>query len=280
MQTTTLPSIPPSILQDLEAPYPLAPGLAAKFQDEGFIKLKSVLGAETLAFFEAHITAEVRRLNTNTRPLAERDTYQKAFLQVMNLWRESPWVRALVFSPRLARLAADLMGVGGVRLYHDQALYKEAGGGHTPWHADQYYWPLATPNTVTAWIPLQATPLEMGPLAFSARSHLLTAGRDLAISDRSEEAIQENLSRHGLGCLETPFDLGELSFHYGWTFHRAGGNRSRVPRAVMTVIYFEDGARACAPANENQERDLAHWMPGLVAGDLAASPLNPRLYPA
>ena len=62
------------------------------------------------------------------------------------------------------------MEVEGVRLYHDQALFKEAEGGITPWHADQYYWPLSTSKTITYWIPLQAIPLEMGPLEFSAGS--------------------------------------------------------------------------------------------------------------
>jgi len=273
------PAIPLSLARELAAPYPISRQTRQRFQEDGFIKLKEVLSADALSYFEALITAEVKRLNTNTKPLAERDTYQRAFLQVMNLWRESPEVRALVFSARLARLAADLMGVDGVRLYHDQALYKEAGGGHTPWHADQFYWPLDTANTVTAWIPLQATPLPMGPLAFSAASHRLTEGRDLAISDRSEAAIAEQLARNGLDCHETPFDLGEVSFHYGWTFHRAGANRSDAARAVMTIIYFEDGARVAAPANANQAGDLAHWMPDLVPGDLAASQLNPRLYP-
>jgi Phytanoyl-CoA dioxygenase (PhyH) len=61
--------------------------------------------------------------------------------------------------------------VGGVRLYHDQALYKEAGGGPTPWHADQYYWPLTTDRVVTAWVPLQAVSADMGPLAFAERTH-------------------------------------------------------------------------------------------------------------
>ena len=63
-----------------------------------------------------------------------------------------------------------LLEVAGVRLYHDQALFKEAGGGHTPWHADQFYWPLATDRTVTAWVPLVDVPMEMGPLAFATGS--------------------------------------------------------------------------------------------------------------
>lgn len=43
----------------------------------------------------------------------------------------------------------------------------ETGGGVTPWHADQYYWPLATDRSVTVWVPLQETPLPMGPLSFA-----------------------------------------------------------------------------------------------------------------
>ena len=116
----------------------------------------------------------------------------------MNIWTKDELVKEFVFSRRLARIAAELMGTAGVRMYHDQALYKEAGGGFTPWHADQYYWPLASTHSVTAWIPLQATPMEMGPLAFAPKSHLLDLGRDLEISDESQAAIEKELLRHDL----------------------------------------------------------------------------------
>ena len=104
--------------------------------------------------------------------MEQRTTYQKAFLQVMNIWTQSDRVKELVFSRKLARLAAGHVDVVGSEIYHDQALYKEPGGGITPWHADQYYWPVSSDRTVTAWIPLQATPLEMGPLAFARRTHI------------------------------------------------------------------------------------------------------------
>jgi ectoine hydroxylase-related dioxygenase (phytanoyl-CoA dioxygenase family) len=128
-------------------------------------------------------------MNKEVKNLEDRDTYGKAFLQLFNLWRENQNIKELVFSKRLARIATQLMQVEGVRLYHDQALYKESGGGITPWHADQYYWPLETDKTVTAWIPLQATPLEMGPLEFSAGSHRIVEGRELAIGDESERLM-------------------------------------------------------------------------------------------
>jgi hypothetical protein len=50
-------------------------------------------------------------------------------------------------------------------------------------------------------------------------------------------------------------------------------------RPVMTVIYFADGARVSPLSNEKQKNDLAKWLPGLQPGDLAASRLNPLVFP-
>src|SRR3989442_13630837 len=96
--------------------------------------------------------------------MEERTTYEKAFLQVMNLWTKSALVERFVFGRRLARTAAELMGVRGVRLYHDQALYKEPGGGFTPSHADQHDWPRPPARFCTPAVPLPATPSARGPV--------------------------------------------------------------------------------------------------------------------
>jgi ectoine hydroxylase-related dioxygenase (phytanoyl-CoA dioxygenase family) len=263
---------------DLDRHYPLTDEQIRCFRENGFVKLKDVLSPEVLRYYGEKITQQVLRLNTQSKPMEQRNTYQRAFLQVMNLWTKSETVRAFVFGKKLARIAAELMGVRGVRMYHDQALYKEPGGGFTPWHADQYYWPVDTDNTVTAWIPLQATPMEMGPLAFSATSHKHAVGRNLEISDDSEVKIGKALLEKGLPLVNEPFELGEVSFHYGWTFHRAGANTTSEPRRVMTIIYIEDGCRVSAMKNRSQENDLRAWMPGLKVGDLVESAMNPVMY--
>ena len=275
----TGPLSPPAwIRQDLDADYPLASDRIQRFREQGFVKLKDVLSPETIAFYGEEITREVFRLNTLNKPMEERTTYERAFLQVMNIWTKSDTVREFAFSRKLARIAAGLMGVSGVRMYHDQALYKEASGGITPWHADQYYWPVSTENTCTVWVPLQATPMEMGPLAFSVGSHQHRMGRDLEISDESEVQISRELLEKGLPLEQSPFDLGEVSYHYGWTFHRAGGNTTPEARRVMTIIYIEDGCRLLAPRNKNQQADWDTWMPGTAIGDMVDSPLNPVLF--
>lgn len=271
-------AIPATIQQALDTLYALSDDQIAYYQTNRYIKLKEVLDAPTLTYFNEVISAKVAELNTATQKLEERDTYGKAFLQLFNLWREDERIRALVFSRRVAKIAADLMQVEGVRLYHDQALYKEAGGGITPWHADQYYWPLQTDKTVTAWIPLQATPFEMGPLEFSAGSHQIVEGRELAIGDESETIIQQRLRVTDFRHVIEPFDLGEISFHSGWVFHRAGANSSNQMRKVMTIIYMDRDMILKNPENKNQEHDWNTWCPGATIGEIINSPINPVLY--
>jgi ectoine hydroxylase-related dioxygenase (phytanoyl-CoA dioxygenase family) len=275
MKTETLP--PPQL--DIDSPFMLSDEQIASFRKDGFVKLKKVLSFEVLVHYGTEISQKVKELNVLDVPMEKRTTYQKAFLQIENLWTKSEMVREFVFGKRLARLAAELMGCRGVRMYHDQALYKEAGGGITPWHADQFYWPVATNNTVTAWIPLQQTPMELGPLAFSAGSQRFNAaGRDMEISDESEQKLSKALLESGLPLIETPFDLGEVSFHYGWTFHRAGPNTSKRPREVITIIYVDADGMVAEPSNKAQKNDLRNWFPGLKPGDAINSPLNPVLY--
>jgi ectoine hydroxylase-related dioxygenase (phytanoyl-CoA dioxygenase family) len=263
---------------DLVTEYALTQEHIAQYREHAFIKLNRVLGPETIQYFGKTITEMVVELNTMHVPMEERSTYEKAFLQVMNIWQQDDRVRRLVFSRRLARIAAQLLGVAGVRLYHDQALYKEPGGGHTPWHADQYYWPLASDRTVTAWIPLQSTPLEMGPLEFSGGSHRLPGGRGVAISDESESFIQDLLDRSDTTHVIKPFDLGDVSFHAGWLYHRAGPNTSDRVRRVMTIIYMDAEMRLKKPKNDNQQADWEAWCPGARIGEIIDTPLNPILY--
>jgi ectoine hydroxylase-related dioxygenase (phytanoyl-CoA dioxygenase family) len=265
---------------ELDEPYPLSLTKTQQYARDGYVKLRDVLSPALLASYEPEITGKVIELNTQQVPLAERDTYGRAFLQVENLWRHSPVVEDFVRSTRLARIAAELLQVRSVRLYHDQALYKEAGGGITPWHRDQYYWPLSTDRTVTAWIPLQDTPAEMGPLTLAAGSHRSPDGRELLISDESEQAFADSVARAGYTVDDAPYALGDASFHAGWTVHRAGRNTTPVPRRVMTIIYMDADIQVTQPDNEWRKADWRSWLSEAPVGGRPEGPLNPVLYPA
>lgn len=261
----------------LDQPYELSPEQQAAFGEEGFVKLPAVLDEATLAAWREEI-AELALEKSDRPPLEERDTYGKAFVQVTNLWQRSEAVEAFVRSRRLARIATALLGTRGVRLYHDQALFKEPGGGATPWHVDQQYWPLASSLCVTAWIPLQAVSLDMGPLAFAVGSHRKNIGRDLPISDESEARIADAVRGQGLKESCEPFDLGDVSFHLGWTLHHAGANQTPDMREVFTIIYMDCEMRLAEPANPNQQRDWEVFSPSTRPGEILADPLNPVLF--
>jgi hypothetical protein len=131
-------AIPLPVPQLLDRPYELSAEQISFYHHNRCIKLKHVLDDVTLTYYNDVITDCVNRLNTQTKEMKERSTYQQAFLQLFNLWREDEQIKKLVFSKRLAQLAASLLQCSGSRLYHDQALFKEPGGGITPWLLDHF----------------------------------------------------------------------------------------------------------------------------------------------
>jgi ectoine hydroxylase-related dioxygenase (phytanoyl-CoA dioxygenase family) len=218
------------------------------------------------------------RYSAETRPLEERDTYGKAFLQIGSLARKDEVVRQFVVARRFAKIAADLMGVSGVRLLDDQALFKEPGGGITPWHQDQLYWPLDTPNTITMWMPLVDVPAEVGSMTFVSGSHARDYHEMTAISDQSEELLQRYVDSHDLaqssyGALRA----GDTTWHAGWTMHRAPGNPTDRMREVMTTIYFEDGARVLDELQPTHTW-ITEWFPTARPGAVLDDPAAPLLY--
>jgi ectoine hydroxylase-related dioxygenase (phytanoyl-CoA dioxygenase family) len=268
-----------AVTPEIDTPYPLDDVTIRRFREDGFIRLPRVLSPETLSHYAPDIN---RVVDENNRlkdvPFEQRTLYDQAFVQVHNLWTHSERVRELAFSKRLARIAAQLMGTRGIRMWHDQALYKEPSGGFTPWHVDQQYWPMASPHSITAWIPLQAVPIEMGPLCFGRGSHRKHIGRDLEISAESEQQIREAVKKEKIVEVQEPFELGDVSYHLGWTLHRAGPNKTDTPRRVFTIIYMDSEMRLAAPKNKNQQLDWEVWTPSTQIGEVMDDPLNPVLY--
>ena len=246
------------------------------FRENGHVLIRNILSSDEVAAYRNVILEAGLKFNTEKRKLEERDTFGKAFLQVMNLWRNDEGVKKFVLAKRFGRMAADLLGVDNVRIYHDQALLKEPGGGPTPWHQDQFYWPLDTTNTITMWMPMVNIHKEMGMLTFASGSHKQKNVFDFIISDESEpdydRFIKENKFPH-VQC--SSMNAGDATWHYGHTAHNAPGNNSDSTREVMTIIYVADGARVAAPANKWQENDHQQWMMSKPVGELVDSELNP-----
>lgn len=264
----------------LEAIRATPPDAIEEFVANGHTVVRGLATATEVEAFRPAIVAAARDTAWNRNiPPEQRDTYSRAFLQAVNLWRIDDRIHPFVLAPRFARAATELLGVDGVRLWHDQALVKQARGGPTPWHQDQGYWPLDTDRTITMWMPLVDVPAEVGSMRFASGSHRLGDLQGPAISDDSQAEFERLIHERALP-VETYGALaaGDATFHAGWTLHSAGANPTDEDRPVMTVIYVADGTRLTEPTPQ-QELDLALWAPGAAPGDLLATELNPLLWP-
>jgi len=258
-----------ALREELATPYALTDEHRRRFAAEGYIKLTGVLSPAALT----SARAEVQRLAD-----AGDGPGRSGFLSMDLMWQaDSPTLELFARSPRLGRLAADLLGVADVRLYHDNVLSKEPGCGRTPWHFDAHHFPIASRDVVTSWIPLQAIPATMGPLAFAADRDAwrLADGVDFSATDDSyDRGVAEAFKAGGVRVDDTPFAEGEMSFHHSWCFHYARANATTQPRRVMASTYFADGA-ALVDEPTMVSGDWQRFMPGAEPGARIDTPLNP-----
>jgi len=277
-----LPDVPlPSdaeVIAELAAPYPLTEAQIAFFRENGFVKLREVFSPGAVL----KLRAELKRLLHAEFGVDPDTGAQDRFLSLEMIWPENPLLEAYVLSPRVARISAELLGADAVRLYHDNVLAKQSGCGRTPWHFDDHHFPLDTDDVVTAWAPAQALPMEMGPLAFAypLSVHELV---DAVTFEKSgtgyDRGVAEVFAKNGVRVDETPFEIGEVSFHHNLSFHTAARNRTDRSRIVLANTYYADGARI-VDSPTMVSGDWRKFMPGVGPGDVAASPLNPICWPA
>ena len=247
---------------------------AARFRRDGFLHVPGVLKPAELARFGAAVDEAVAvRKRGDTRTLDEKTPYEQSFLQCQYIWEDFPGVRPLTFHPRIGELAAALIGAQRIRLWHDQALYKEAGGRETEAHTDQPYWPIAQTDTITAWVPLSDVDEASGCMGYVPGSHRAKAEFvDIFQARGDGEAL---LARHA----DTPpvfvrCALGDVIFHHGSTVHMAKANRSAATRRVYTAIYFRDGCtRGGERAHPSVDRD------GIALGAVIDGGATPIVWP-
>jgi hypothetical protein len=271
--------MPAMTFPSLDSDYAIPKASLSSFARDGHACLPNLVSREELDAFRPALAAVVHAVDGAADRQGRIDDYSRLFIQVTNVWRLDPLARRIVFARRFAGVAARLLGVPSVRLYHDQALFKPAGSGRTPWHQDQWYWPLATDRTVTMWLALVDVAEEMGRVRFAAGSHRATSLGNAGISEGNDRRLAALIEERGWPEVSAPLDAGDASFHIGGLLHSAGANTSDRVREALTVIYYADGTRAAEPANENQRVDLEVFLPGVKPGELAASALNPILYP-
>ena len=265
------------IYDELTAPYELTEDHCQAFRRDGFIKLPNVLSPAAVM----RLRCELIRLFSETFEVTLDGGKSDRFLSLEMMWLENKLIRSYVLSPRIAKISAELLGTKSVRLYHDNALSKEPGCGRTPWHCDDHHFPLATNDVITAWIPAQPIPVDMGPLSFAKPLNVsaLVKGIKFNKSNTSyDKQISETFKKNHVSIEDGSFALGEVSFHHNLSFHTAAGNRTTKSRVVLANTYFGDGARVVKEPTM-VSGDWQKFIPGVAPGEIVSSELNPICWP-
>ena len=265
------------IEDELSKPYTLKRSHCLEFRKNGFIKLPNVLSTGAVA----RLRQELIQLLSQSYDTKTSAPYDNRFLSLEMMWLQNTLLKSYVLSPRIAKIAADLLGVKSVRLYHDNALAKEPGCGRTPWHCDDDHFPLATNDVVTAWIPAQPIPAAMGPLAFAKPLSIFDLVKDIHFNkfDTSyDKQIAALFKSNNVAVEDSPFAMGEVSFHHNRSFHAAGRNKTTRTRIVLANTFFADGARVVDQPTM-VSGDWQKFIPGVGPGEIAASKLNPVCWP-
>lgn len=263
---------PEEILIEYNTPFTISDKQINLYKENGFISLQNVLSGKALEYARRVIESAVLiRKEQDKRTLAEKSQYEQSFLQCGYLCWDFPAVKDFVFGKRFAGIARDLMSVKKVRLWHDQALFKEPHGRVTDAHQDISYWPIKEGEfTTTMWMALNDVPKEKGCLYFYPASHIL---KEKEYIDIFKNPHQPNVVK-GMEKVFTPLKAGDVTFHSGLTFHGAGENISNEMREGMTVIYSADGNTF----DSTDERNATHKSCiGLKHGDRIDTQYTPIL---
>lgn len=218
--------------------------------------------------------------------ICEEEEREVPFLQIFHLHegpsRAAAQLRELALSPKLGRLASELMGAKSVMLYQTCAFVKEPGNGETRWHSDLNTAPFDTNDMVTFWIALTPVPtLDHAPLEFATGSH-----RDFALPYwYSNEGMKDLDAREYKIKSHQPLAPGDATVHHGWVLHAAPPNMSDERRCALAVTYVNANARTLPkdglrrqPDDEDLEGYRA-WLAKVKPGKRALNPMLPVVWP-
>jgi len=205
----------------------------------------------------------------------DAEYFGKVFDQLLNLWQTSDDVKTLMLDERLGKMAAQLAGVDGIRIWHDQALIKRPWANPTAWHLDTPFWSFSNRNAISIWVALDNATLENGCLFFIPGSHKQTGFDKITIGRNMDSIFDVYPKLRTSMPVAAPMRAGSCSFHNGLTVHGANANMTNGFRRAMTCAYMPEGSIFNGEPNilpDDYVRSLK------IGGPLNNNEQNPLIY--
>ncbi len=207
------------------------------FKENGFVRIENIISKEEAEACRLAGVDAVKELSLNGD-----EGYQGRLTQIVNIWEQNEVFKGISFHKNVTSAATQLAETP-LRIFHDHMLSKKPlNGGATEWHQDRPYWPFeGDPVTLSAWIALQDTNVEMGCMSFIPGSHKFNKLPSHPLNDpRALFEVAPELQY--VPSVTMPLKAGDCTFHYGRTAHRAAPNMTENWRMAQTIIYVDENA--------------------------------------
>ena len=224
-----------------------------RYEDNGFVVIENFLSPDELAHWRQAVNSAVEERAGIKIPgkdiktgeadgiNEDADYFAKVFDQLLNLWQTNESVKGLMIDERIGKMAAQLSGANGIRIWHDQALIKRPWANPTAWHLDTPFWSFSDRRAISIWVALDDATLENGCLFFLPGSHKVTNFDKITIGRNMDGIFEVYPQLKNSKSVAAPMKAGSCSFHNGLTIHGANANMTNGFRRAMTCAYMPDG---------------------------------------
>lgn len=267
--------------------YELTGDQIRSYQENGFIVIDNFLSSAELEQWRKAVMSAVTERAGQKMPgkevkVGEDDGinedagyFGKVFDQLINLWQTNEAVKKLMIDERIGKMAANLAGVDGIRIWHDQALFKRPWANPTAWHLDTPFWSFSDRKALSIWVALDDATFENGCLYFMPGSSKRTSFANSPIGKNMDGIFEVYPEFAKINSVAAPMKAGSCSFHNGLTIHGANANMTNGFRRAMTCAYMPDGNVFNGQPNVLPDA----YVRTLKPGDLLNNELqNPLIY--
>ncbi|MBZ4189507.1 phytanoyl-CoA dioxygenase family protein [Niabella beijingensis] len=257
------------------------------YQENGFVVIDDFLSPAELEEWREAVMVAVTERNGIKIPgqdikvgmddgiNEDAEYFSKVFDQLLNLWQTNEQVRKIMTDERIGKMAAELAGADGIRIWHDQALFKKPWANPTSWHLDTPFWSFSDRKALSIWVALDDATLENGCLYFIPGSFKETTFENKGIGKNMDGIFEVYPQFKKVNSVAAKMKAGSCSFHNGLTIHGAGANMTSGYRRAMTCAYMPEGNVFNGQANILPEA----YLKTLAVGDLLNSnEQNPLIY--
>jgi len=254
----------------------LTPDQIERYRRDGFVVIEGFLDPVELNEWR-RCTEEAIQVRLGETGLHNQgspdDYYAQVFLQALKLADVHEGMRRLMHDPCLGKLAADLAGVNGIRIWHDQALIKPPFGNPTGWHCDNPFWSFSSRDAISLWVALDDATLANGCLWYLPGTHKTATFDPVGIGKNQRELFKQYPEWMEIEPVACDCPVGSAVLHNGLTAHGAGANMTNRPRRAMTCAYMPDGSTFNGTRNVLPEEYFYSLQVGDVLDDDDVVPL-------